>query len=59
LFEAVDAPFNGIALLVALTVEGGRSATPAASPEPMALLVRWDGDHRSNIAPAQVLANGT
>ncbi len=44
LLETVDAPFDGVALLVCLGVEGWWAASVAASPQPVADLVGrlWD-----------------
>ncbi|ANS70670.1 transposase subunit [Streptomyces lincolnensis] len=54
LFEAVDAPLDGVALLVGLAVEGRRPASAAALSQPVASLVRRDRDHRPDAALAQV-----
>lgn len=58
LFEAVDAPLDGVALFVGLAVEGWWSAASAASAEPVAALVCGDGDHGPDAALAQVFADG-
>ncbi len=45
LLQAVDAPFDGVALFVVLSVEGWGPAALAAATQPMTLLVCRDGDH--------------
>lgn len=57
--EAVDAAFDGAALLVGLAVEGGWSSAPAPSPLPVSLLVGRDGDDGADTSPLQRLAEGT
>jgi hypothetical protein len=57
LLEAIDAPLDGVALLVCLTVEGGRPAALAAATLPVALLVRRDGNDCADAALAQVVAD--
>lgn len=56
LLQAVDAPLDGVALLVGLSVEGWWPAASAAPTEPVAALV-WGGDHCPDAALAQVLAD--
>lgn len=58
LLEAVDAPFDGVSLLVDLAVEGGRTATEPASPQAVADLVRRLGDDRTDTPAPQVAADG-
>ncbi len=54
LFEAVDAAFDGVALLVGLTVEGGWPAAVAAASLAAGLLVGRDRDRRPDPAASQV-----
>ena len=57
LFEVVEAAFDHVAALVIHVVEGGWSATSAASPQAMADLVGGFGDDGDDPAPAQVSAD--
>lgn len=58
LLEAVDAPLDGVPLLVCLAVEAGRTAAELASPQAMADLVgRLRGD-RTDAPSPQVGADG-
>ena len=50
LLEAVDAPLDGVALLVGITVEGRWPAALAAASQPVVPLVRRDWDHRPDTA---------
>lgn len=52
LLEAVDAPLDGVALLVGLAVEAWRPAAPAASTQPVATLICRDRDCRPDAALA-------
>lgn len=54
LLEPVDAAFDRIALFVCLGVEGGRSASGAASPQTVADLVGGLGDDSADSASAEV-----
>jgi len=56
--QAVDAAFDGVALLVGLAVEGGRAASEPAFALAVGDLVGGLRDHRPDSAPAQVLADG-
>lgn len=58
LLQAVDAPFDGVALLVSLAVEGWWPAASAASAEPVSALVCGDGDHGPDAALAKLFADG-
>jgi hypothetical protein len=57
LFESADAPFDGVALLVSLGVEGRRAASVAASPQPVADLVGRLGDDRTDSTSPEVIAD--
>jgi hypothetical protein len=57
-FEAVDAAFNGVALLVQLGVEGGWPAARAALVPAVAGLVGFLRDGAPDSAPPQVGAVG-
>lgn len=57
LLEAVDAPLDGVALLVCLAVKGGRAPASAASPRPVDVLVRPDRDDSPDATAAQVPAD--
>ncbi|KAF0646892.1 hypothetical protein K701_26155 [Streptomyces fradiae ATCC 10745 = DSM 40063] len=57
LFASVDAPFDGVALLVRLEVEGRWSASIAASPQPVADLVGRLWDDSADSASAEVIAD--
>ncbi len=59
LLEAVDAPLDGVALLVRLAVEAGRAATEAPSPQAVANLVGRLWDDRTDAPAPQVAADGT
>lgn len=54
LLEPVDAAFDRVALLVRFGVEGGRSASGAASSQTVADLVGRLGDDSANAASAEV-----
>lgn len=56
LFEAVDAPLDGVPLLVCVAVEAGRASASAAASQAMDDLVRRLWDDRADLAPAQVTA---
>ncbi|GAA2917379.1 hypothetical protein GCM10010478_16450 [Streptomyces erythrogriseus] len=57
LLEAVDAPFDGVALLVCLGVESWWAASAAASPQPVADLVGRLWDDSADSAPPEVIAD--
>lgn len=57
LFEVVDAPFDGVALLVGLGVEGRWAVSVAASPQPVADLVGRLGDDSADSASSEVIAD--
>jgi hypothetical protein len=57
-FEAVDAPLDGVPLLVDLAVEAGRTATEPASPQAVADLVGRLRDDRTDTPAPQVAADG-
>jgi hypothetical protein len=57
LLEAVDAPFDGVALFVCLGVEGWWAASVAASPQPVADLVGRLGDDSADSASPEVVAD--
>lgn len=57
LLQAVDAPLDGVALLVGLAVESRWPAAPAFPPQSVTSLVGRDGDHRPDTALAQVAAD--
>lgn len=59
LFEAVDAPLDGVPLLVCLAVEAGRAATESASSQAVADLVGRLWDDRTDAPAPQVAADGT
>ena len=52
LFQVVDAPLDGVALLLGLAIVGLRPASPVAPSQPVASLVLRDRDHRSDAALA-------
>lgn len=52
-------PFDGVALLVSLGVEGRWPASVAASPQPVADLVGRLGDDRTDPASPEVIPNQT
>lgn len=58
LLEAVDAPFDGVALLVCLAVEAGRSAAESASPQAVTELVGRLRDDCTDAPASQVAADG-
>lgn len=58
LLEAADAPLGGVALLVGLAVEAGRTATEPASPQAVADLVGRLRDDRTDTPAPQVAADG-
>ncbi|SEF82665.1 hypothetical protein SAMN05216223_102163 [Actinacidiphila yanglinensis] len=59
LLEPIDAPFNGVALLVRLCVEAGRAATGAASPQSVTVLVGGLRDHGADTSPPAMLTDRT
>jgi len=59
MLQAVDAAFDGVALLVCLAVEGGRPATQAAPPQAVAALIGRNGDDRLYAAPPEVFTDGS
>jgi hypothetical protein len=58
LLEAVDAPLDGVPLLVDLAVEAGRTATESASPQAVADLVGRLRDDRTDTPAPQVATDG-
>ncbi|MFF7888294.1 hypothetical protein ACH40F_45200 [Streptomyces sp. NPDC020794] len=54
LLEAVDPAFDGVALLVRISVEVGRAAAFAAPPQALPDLVGRLGDYCVDPAPSQV-----
>lgn len=58
LFQAVDAAFDRVALLVGLAVEGWWPATPAAASQTVAALIGRHGDDRPDAAPPEVFTDG-
>jgi hypothetical protein len=58
LLEAVDAPLDGVPLLVDLAVEAGRTATEPASPQAVADVVGRLRDDRTDTPAPQVAADG-
>lgn len=54
LLEPVDAAVDCVALFVRIGVEGGRSASGAASPQTVADLIGRLGDDSANAASAEV-----
>lgn len=57
LFEAVDAPLDGVALLVGIGIEAGRTATLAAPPQTVPDLVRRLRNDRADLSATQVAAD--
>jgi hypothetical protein len=57
LLEPVDAPFNGIALLIRLSVEAGRATTGAASPQSVTDPVGGLRDHGADTSPSEMLTD--
>lgn len=57
LLEAVDAPLDGVALLVCLAVEGRRSAARLSALPPVGLLIGAFRNHRADATSAQVVAD--
>jgi hypothetical protein len=57
LLEAIDAPFDGIALLIRLGVEAGRAATGAASPSSVTDLVGGLRDHGTDTSLPKILTD--
>lgn len=55
LLEAIDAPFDGIALPVCLSVEAGRATTGAVSPQSVTDLAGELQDHGTDRSPSEVL----
>lgn len=51
------APLDGVALLVGLPVEGRWPTASTAATQPVAPLVRRDGDHCPDAALAEVLTD--
>lgn len=58
LLELVDAPLDGVPLLVGLAAEGWRAATVAAESFAVGGLVGGLWDHRADAASSQVAADG-
>ncbi|GGT81200.1 hypothetical protein GCM10010256_46170 [Streptomyces coeruleorubidus] len=58
LLEAVEAPLDGVPLLVDLAVEAGRTATEPASPQAVADVVGRLRDDRTDTPAPQVAADG-
>ncbi|BDM74787.1 hypothetical protein HEK616_82740 (plasmid) [Streptomyces nigrescens] len=58
LLEAVDAPFDGVALPLGLAVESRRPAALAATSQSVSALVGRNRDHRPDAAFAQVVTDG-
>lgn len=58
LLEPGDTPLDGVALLVCLSVEAGRAATGAASPQTVADLVGGLRDDCTDAASTKVPTNG-
>ncbi|PCG81141.1 hypothetical protein CIB93_37035, partial [Streptomyces sp. WZ.A104] len=57
LFQAVEAAFHDVAVLVCLAVEAWRAASAAASPGPVAGLIGPFGDRVRDAAPAEPRAD--
>jgi hypothetical protein len=57
LLETVDAPLDGVALLVCLRVEAGRTPAGLASPETVSDLVRRLRDDRADASAAKMPAD--
>ena len=57
LLEAVDAPLDGVALLVCLSIETRRTASRTASPQAVTDLVRGLRDDRPDPASAKMAAD--
>jgi hypothetical protein len=57
LFEAVDAPLDGVALCVSIGIEAGRAPTLAASAQTVADLVRRLRDDRADLPAAQMASD--
>ncbi len=57
LLEFVDAPLDGVPLVVGLAIEGRRAAPEAAQPPTVRGLVGWLRDHRPDPASSQVAAD--
>jgi hypothetical protein len=55
LLESVDAPLDGVALLVRLSVESWWAASVSASPQPVADLVGRLGDGGADPASTKVM----
>jgi hypothetical protein len=54
LLETVDAPLDGVALLVCLGIEAGRATASPASPETVSNLVRRLRDDGSDASTSKV-----
>ena len=59
LLEAIDAPLNGIALLVCLGVEAGRATTGATSSQSVTDLVSGLRDHGTDTSPPKMCTDRT
>ncbi|KEG37937.1 hypothetical protein DJ64_24675 [Streptomyces griseorubens] len=57
LLEPIDAPFDGIALLVCLSIEAGRATTSATSPQSVTDLVGGLRDHGTDTSPPEMLTD--
>ncbi|OII68634.1 hypothetical protein BJP39_20650 [Streptomyces sp. CC77] len=57
LLEPVDAPLDGIALLVCLSVEAGRATTGATSPQTVTDLVGRLRNHGTDTSPPEMLTD--